>query len=378
MKNHTVRERPFEYLRRREDGTAFPESTVRNWYLARAYVLDRLRDITFGPSSGGHLHAVVNGDSPLMLSVARQLALSAHYANFVEYDALDRLVCRNRSVITLVSRKPADPILSELSQEAYLGHLPDYCRLSVYGALRNADSFIDLELEIVSRQDREEGCLWIDEEDVTAFAASRPAEEIYSIDTRKAVRAGETYRLGAVIDNIPYESIHSPGRYSDALDTFQYRVLQEKKDGTLITPAWERDPVAVTNGLSNIICTDCFASRALAILRQYPEGKKPDRRIMKAVWEKNCQALSLSEHSRWVVEKLVMGFRPLSEEQRKAYASLFGERRTAFLQRLKCDPAAPAHLDICSYRELRRVDPDKLKYDSFLMLAIPLILGKDE
>ena len=113
MKKKMVRERPFEYLRRRGTNEPFPEETDKNWYIARAYVLDKLKNISFAPGSGEHLHAVVDGDSPLMLAVARQLALSAHYLNFVEHDAFDRLVCRNRTVITLVSRKEADDILTD-------------------------------------------------------------------------------------------------------------------------------------------------------------------------------------------------------------------------------------------------------------------------
>ena len=69
-----------------------------------------------------------------------------------------------------------------------------------------------------------------------------------------------------------------------------------------------------------------------------------------------------------------MGFSPLSGPERKEYGSLFGKRRAAFSKQLKNNAAHPAHIDICSYRDLCRVDPDSLKYDSFLMLAIPLIL----
>ena len=75
------KEKPFEYLRRK-NGERFSDETVRNWYVARAYVLDRLKDVAIYQESGEHLQVVVNGDSPLMLSVARQVALSAHLANF--------------------------------------------------------------------------------------------------------------------------------------------------------------------------------------------------------------------------------------------------------------------------------------------------------
>jgi hypothetical protein len=74
------------------------------------------------------------------------------------------------------------------------------------------------------------------------------------------------------------------------------------------------------------------------------------------------------------VEKLILGFSPLSLRERTQYESLFGKKRAAYSKLLKNDAVHPAHIDIRSYRDLCRVDPDSLKYDSFLMLAIPLIL----
>ena len=87
-------------------------------------------------------------------------------------------------------------------------------------------------------------------------------------------------------------------------------------------------------------------------------------------------ALSQSEHERWVVEKLIMGYRPYSDQERFQYESLFGEERKAFRKKLKNNASDPAHVDLCSYRDLRRISPDDLKYDSFLMLAIPKILER--
>ena len=72
------KEKPFEYLRRKDDGKLFGEEIVKNWYLARAYVLDKLKGIAFKPSSDEHLHVVVNGDNAMMLFVVRQVALFAH------------------------------------------------------------------------------------------------------------------------------------------------------------------------------------------------------------------------------------------------------------------------------------------------------------
>lgn len=375
MKNAIVRERPFEYLKRKGTDEPFPEETVRNWYIARAYVLDRLKDISFAPGSCGHLHVVLQGNSPLLLAVVRQLALSAHYLNFEEYDPLDRLVCRNRTVITLVTQKKAADILEELDREENLGNLLKYVRHTVFGKVENADSYLDIELEIVTEPSAGNDTVIITEEEVRAFVESGSSDEIFSIDTRKAVVASRVYCLGAVIDNLPYEEVHSPGRYSRALDTFRYKVLEDKKEQQLITPKW-KDVTVVRNGLSNIFCSDCFESRERAISQLYPGDRRISDRERNAIWEKRNAALSLSEHCRWVAERLILGFSPLSVQERTEYESLFGKKRAAFSRQLKNDPIHPAHIDICSYRDLCRIDPDSLKYDSFLMLAIPLILDK--
>lgn len=379
MKHNTISEQPFEYLRRNETNEFFAKKTVENWYVARAFVLSKLVDISFAPGANQHLHVVISGDSPMMLAVLRQVALSAHYPNFVEYDQYNRLVCKNRTVITLVSDKDANFILKELRKEEVLCNLLDYCKYSLYGVVHNEDSFLDIEIEMVRDPINDKDSICICEEDIDAFVAGKTTEErdtLLSVDTHKAIYASRAYSLGAVIDNLPYEDIFCSGRYNQALGTFQYLVLQDNSEMQLISSKWKSNLITVKNGLSNVICADCFESRELAIKRLCSDYNKLDEQQRTAIWEKNNLALSLSEHSRWNVEKLILGFRPLNEQEIKEYESLFGDRRTAYLKQLKNNSVSPAHIDLCSYRDLRRVDPDNLKYDSFLMLAIPLILDK--
>ena len=38
------RERPFEYLKRKGSNEPFTEETVRNWYIARSYILEKLKE----------------------------------------------------------------------------------------------------------------------------------------------------------------------------------------------------------------------------------------------------------------------------------------------------------------------------------------------
>ena len=360
-----IRERPFEYL----------TASAENWYIARAYVLDKLRDVAFTPGSDGHLHVIVAGDSPLLLSTARQTALSAHYLNFEEENALGERVSRNRTVITLVTGKKADDILRELSREEYLGQLLSVCRYSLFGELHNPDSYLDIEVDLVEKAPEDPDAITFTEEDVKAFLASADPEEVFSIDTRKAVFANRVYSLGAVIDNIPHEDINGAGRYSRALATFQYRVLGNAAGARLVSDRWKNRSTA-RNGLSNIICSDCFESRELAIRRQCSNYDKLDRKTRAALWERNSYALSVSEHCRWTAEKLILGFRAFSLEERCLYENHFGSARASFCRQVKNAAESPSHVDICSYRRLRLLDPASLKYDTFLMLAIPLILEK--
>ena len=127
--------------------------------------------------------------------------------------------------------------------------------------------------------------------------------------------------------------------------------------------------------LSNLFCADCFKSRAMSIHLLNKESSKDEWQL----WKENNECLSRSEHARWVVEKLIMGYSPFSKQQRFEYENLFFDKakKKQYLKKLKKDAMNPAHIDICSYRELRRINPDDLKFDSFLMLAIPKILDKE-
>ena len=375
-------ERLFEYLRRKESGEAFSEDVVNNWYIARKYVLDQFREkkFAFWPGCSHHLHVTIVGDSPLMLAVLRQVALSAHFINFVEYDGFGRLVCRNRTLISLVSNTDAGQIVAELEKEENLCNLLKYCEYSVYGNTYNKDSYLDIRLEIVS-EEPEQSDLLITEENVQDYVKTKNGEELFSIDTRNAVYASRAYALGNTINNVPYEGIFSVKRYNRAVNKFQFRLLEENNreaDMKLVHDDWNGSLSAVKEGLSNLFCSDCFFTRKKEIekTKDVIEKRTQKKTSFSEVWESTNQALSLSEHIRWVVEKLIMGYRPLNDQEWFQYESCFGNQRKSYAKALKSRSSDPAHIDLCSYRDVRRIDPDNLKYDSFLMLAIPMILDK--
>lgn len=377
-------EKPFQYLRRMDNGDFFGEETVRNWYIARAYVLERLKDVAFGPGSHSHLHVLVTDDSPLLLSVVRQVALSAHYINYDEGNEDESR--RNRTVITLASRNPQ--IKEVLEKEEYLCHLPEHCKFvtkkqasdkSEDVFVENSNSYIDIEIHIVEKfvQNEEDGCLKIfSEKDVEDFLRSMATEAentVFSIDTRKAVYANRIYSLGEMIENLPAEDIHSAERYSMALDTFQHEKLSKSTEPLVKEEEWKNNNT-VKEAISDVFCSDCFETRALEIQKCASGNKREDKKL----WEKYNKALSTSEHARWVAEKLIMGYSPLNPQQRFKDESLFydSKRKRQYRMQLKRQTVNPAHIDLCSYADLRRINPNDMKYDSFLMLAIPLILKK--
>lgn len=132
----------------------FSES-VDNWYLARHYVLNILQFGRFSipPSSSKHINIIIDGVSDLMLCIARQIALVAHYPNFDETSG------SNRTVITILFDSSSEPeIVNKVSREEYLCNLPKLCKYSVktwdgenvsITSEKNKQSYIDIELEFI-------------------------------------------------------------------------------------------------------------------------------------------------------------------------------------------------------------------------------------
>jgi hypothetical protein len=369
------REHPFEYLK------PSSEDILHNWYQARTYVLNLLietmrqfQDAETFPSSW---HFVVDGDSDLMLSVVRHLALYAHFISYKEsYDREGKFTCKNRTIISIVSKAESTAIKEKLEQSDFLGNLPKHCPITTFGNAENQDSYIDIAIEVVKDKNKVLIKKGYERKDITENQVletlkSIDAKDIYSVHTLKAICAGKAYNLGDKVNNLPYEDIYSARRYFNALNTFRWKLIFICRWRTLIkNEEWDKDINAVRSGISNIFCSDCFEIREIEIKHIAKKEKKDDLEI----WQKYMKELSCCEHNRWVVEKLILGYEPLSSEEKFTYEHLFGDDRAAYWKSLKKAKDSPKHIDICSNRDLRHFDPDSMKYDSFLMLAIPFIL----
>ncbi len=78
-------------------------------------------------------------------------------------------------------------------------------------------------------------------------------------------------------------------------------------------------------------------------------------------------ALAYSEHMRWLTERLIMGYRPLEEEE---YAAIESGKRDKEYYKI----THRAHLDICSNERLAVVDEKAPLHDINNILNLPLIL----
>ena len=82
----------------------------------------------------------------------------------------------------------------------------------------------------------------------------------------------------------------------------------------------------------------------------------------------------LQKPIEWVIAVQLERF--YTKEERIRDERSFGGAKKQYRNRMKKNASDPVSVDICSFAELRRINPGDMKYDSFLMLAIPKILKR--
>jgi len=379
-------ETPFVYLKKR-NGEKYDKTIISDWLTARQFVLDllKMKELSISPEDNCHLEVTIRygkdkNNWALLSSIVRHISLYAHYPNFAERDVYGNLLCSNRTVITLLC-SDCKEVLTMLSNEEYLGNLLEYCKYTIDGIAYNINSYLDLDFYFHTTMGIDETSIELKLNDFRICQELPQQTTVKTIDTRKAVLTSRIYNLGADINNIPAEDIHSTDRYVAALNTFQYVEMTKGLTPLIDHKKWNESQARTKEGLSNIFCSDCFELRKNSIEKCWKEKcnkKQEDKnnsvRNVWMIWCKQNIKLSESEHARWIVEKLIMGYRPLRKDERIQSDRLFDNMRENYLKKLKSQDVYPGHIDLCSYHDLRRIRPNDLKYDSFLMLAIPRII----
>lgn len=386
----------FKYLNRNndQDNPVIEEKIKKYWYEARAYVSKMLPiwegEGGINKDSKKLLHFVVKDINERTLAVARQIALMAHYTNFNDYDK--ETSDETATHITFIyNQGEKDKVTKMIEDEAFLGNLFHYCK----------EKYVDVKIHLQEEEPNDSSKITINNDEI-----AKDTETQYEIDTFMAEYVNMAYNIGTEIDNLPADDPNTAKRYDLALDVFCEQKSAEERQKmwdenieNVVKPK-EANQYAVRNVLSNVLCADCFESRMRGIVGLMKKEDRPDlngksitdyikdliekdkkgrkrfvdqfQSKVKETIAKNLENISRCEHSRWVVEKLILGFKPLTLEDHYQDAELFGRAREN--QRNKLKKENYRHIDICSYKDLRRLSPNHMKYDCFLMLAIPYIM----
>lgn len=351
------------------------------WYKARNYVqkvMPPLDGNGIAPESSEHVHVVIeNIDNRLMQAVVRQICLVAHYPNFKEESG------ENRTLITLCSDHPTETY-KQMKDEKVLGNLLEFCKCNIESD-KNTEGLVplDIEFEFLEKNPYSEK----DVRCITLYDVERTTKNLdvanAKIDVTMGMLVNMVYNTGAEIQNLPATDNANIGRYSTALNVFCYQLKSDK-----ICRKWfecarpdehgEYKETDIKNKLSSVFCADCFEAR---IKGMFDTKKKSLTEyilydfdaVMKEICKgENLNALARCEHSRWNVEKLIMGFEPLLEKDWYELECCFGKERNDKIKRLK--KKEYKHIDLCSNKNLRRINPADIKYDYFLMLSMPRIM----
>lgn len=368
-------------------GKIYNESERNLWYKARSFVLTHLQPLDgdgIGVGSNDHVHVIFDRPTLNALAIARQISLIAHYPNYNEQDG------RNRTIITFYDCENLD--VTSINETVDFGHLFEYCLYSKNGdsfnkeyqdASRNNKLPIDVEFEFLDAKYVDtnflDGQIVIKSQEVDSYFETCKETEL---EVTKGMLVSMVYQTGAPIDNLPACDNDNVARYATALNVFCYNlrideIVKEWCNGAKIQENGGYKPIDVKNQLSSIFCADCFEARLRGLLdtrnKSLSEYLLYDfGYVMEKISDQDTiNALAQCEHNRWNVERLILGYSPLDEMDLFKIESCFGQERKDVIKNLKKDFR---HIDLCSNKDLRRLNPGDVKYDYFLMLAMPQIL----
>lgn len=332
----------------------------KEYYTARRFVLSLFDNDNFpviGPNSPDSLHFVFEGHSDLMFAVVRQVALLSHFPNFNDETGTKKTVltilCPDVSTIDGLLE-----IKHHLSSPEYLGNLLDYCENEIVlkGNIVacNENSFIDIKIGIKGGIDPipEENSIFVITESMLSEIHIEEKEML--IDISDAMNVNLIYNIGVDVNSLPSFDFANISAYQLATDVFRNKFSQEDKKNLWLSLSHEKK-------CSNLYCADCLKLRYKLISQ--------NRHCLQDF----IDALACSEHSRWNVEELILGFRPLTPSEKYKFSILLGKEKDNY--RISKRDDEKAHVDLCSYQELRRINPGDMRYDYFLMLAAKYILN---
>ena len=184
-----------------------------------------------------------------------------------------------------------------------------------------------------------------------------------NFDLIKKVATGETewkrfekLRPFGMHEDCYKESMFDNIKAKLALAVYMRGSLQYRKENidffiNYINELWSEE--GIVNKLSNINLTDSFPSKLRSVgLNVYSPSEEYSKILDNADM---VYLLGKTEHSRWLTERLTMGYRPLDRDEMDVFLHVRDDKerkmKKEFLKSKK-----RAHLDICSYEMLATLD----------------------
>lgn len=366
-----------------------------------------------GPDSDKYVHLFIVGMSRMGVVLGIEAAHLAHYPNFAT-----KLI---RTKISFIDKNSAD------EKDFFMGRFKELFDLSHwrYGAVAQGDEkgvkagelywdpkdehtpeghnylggdFLDIEWEFINggienksvkdyilKAVSKENCLatiamCLPEPSRCLAAALYLGRDIYENKHVKQILVYNRYG-DSLITEMTHHSKDQMNPYGDKLKAFG--MAAECYDAKIISDAEE---IATAVGKEYTILDEAYKAKHKD--KNLDEGKGRGKSTVAKWWSNIYNAntlwtklrciqwngkdalsndateiLAATEHARWNMEQLLMGYRPLTEtEQKEVIADLTQKNR------LKGELA---HLDICSYKKLEEIDKYALNFDYGLSKILP-------
>ncbi len=386
-------------------GITDSQRIAREFILNEVTPLDKtseknVKTIGIDSESDKTVHAIIVSDfldinndcNQLALSLARQIALICHYPNFNEDYGSNRTkitiidVCPNNNIATLIDalKKETNNLLT------YCPWVAKTSSGSIINQNLNPLTYIDIELNIIHLSginiEPYINSITTDSELVSIFHtksgpinvksitgkyvnckefAYKPQTSTNKIDIYRAMRTNMIYQEG--INLIQVQGINEINEYNYPIYTFCKYTRKKTLD------VWKK--LSIEHKLSSLLCSDCFESRLRSVGKNFFDKK---RKIEKQDKEE-IRKLAYTEHARWNVEKLILGYTPYTKALNYKLFTSYGDEKRKLIKKLKnVGGANKYHVDLRSCNELIRVNKEDIKYDYFLTLCIPHILKREK
>lgn len=316
-----------------------------------------------------YLHVVIINDDEDMLEVAKQMALLAHFPTFNEKNP------NTCTRISILGKKDETALwektFGNLQKSQIKDHPDGWIEVPLDVLVEYEPVDVNKESEVkswIEKRKKESMYHLVDYDKEYIINKSKSNKNPFSIDREMlAMRANSVYEASQTFDIIRANDIKNVDEFDTPIKSFL------KMNVADVQSSWEK--------LNDVLLEEsnrCLADSICVRWRILEEIRKIDREQDKDHKEKSIfdilkchlEEMSCSEHARWNVEKLINGFRPYTKMEVIEDENLCGPERSRLISYLKKNNAILAHIDLCSYSRLRRVDLESIKYDSFLLLAM--------